>query len=44
MTYFGFLTQFIVIPLIIIGGLTLYDIVYRKKNLPARLSGLLRQT
>jgi lycopene cyclase domain-containing protein len=39
-TYFGFLAQFVVIPLAVIGGLTLYDVVYRKKTLPARLSGL----
>lgn len=40
MTYFGFLAQFIVIPLAVVGCLTLYDAVYRKKTLPARLSGL----
>jgi lycopene cyclase domain-containing protein len=40
MTYFGFLAQFVVIPLALIGGLTLYDVAYRKKTLPARLSGL----
>jgi lycopene cyclase domain-containing protein len=40
MTYFGFLAQFVVIPLALVGGLTLYDVAYRKKTLPARLSGL----
>ena len=40
MTYFGFLARFVVIPLTIIGGLTLYDVAYRKKTLPARLGGL----
>jgi lycopene cyclase domain-containing protein len=40
MTYFGFLAQFVVIPLALIGGLTLYDVTYRKKTLPAMLSGL----
>jgi lycopene cyclase domain-containing protein len=39
-TYFGFLAQFVVIPLALIGGLTLYDVAYRKKTRPARLSGL----
>lgn len=40
MTYFSFLAQFIVIPLALVGGLTLYDVAYRKKTLPTRLSGL----
>ena len=40
MTYFGFLAQFIVIPLAIIGSLTLYDVAYRRKALPDRLRGL----
>jgi lycopene cyclase domain-containing protein len=39
MTYFGFLAQFVVIPLIIIGGLTLYD-RWRKRSLPKWLGGL----
>jgi len=40
MTYFGYLAQFIVIPLVLIIGLTLYDVAYRKKPLPDRLRGL----
>ena len=40
MTYFGFLAKFVVIPLVLIGGLTLYDVAYRKKTLPDGLRGL----
>ncbi len=40
MTYFGFLAQFVVIPLVLVGGLTLYDVAYRRKALPDRLRGL----
>ena len=40
MTYFGFLARFVVIPLALVGALTLYDVAYRKKALPARLGGL----
>jgi len=39
-TYFGFLAQFIAIPLALIIGLTLYDVAYRKRSLPDRLHGL----
>jgi lycopene cyclase domain-containing protein len=39
MTYFGFLAQFVVIPLAILGGLTLYD-RWRGRALPKRLGGL----
>jgi lycopene cyclase domain-containing protein len=39
-TYFGFLAQFVVIPLVLVGGLTLYDVAYRRKTLPDRLRGL----
>jgi lycopene beta-cyclase len=39
-TYFGFLAKFVVIPLVLIGGLTLYDVAYRKKTLPDGLRGL----
>ena len=39
MTYFGFLAKFVVIPLVIIGGLTLYD-RWRGHVLPKRLGGL----
>jgi lycopene cyclase domain-containing protein len=39
MTYFGFLAQFVVIPLAIVGVLTLYD-RWRGRVLPKRLSGL----
>lgn len=40
MTYFGFLAKFVVTPLALVGGLTLYDVAYRKKTLPDRLRGL----
>jgi lycopene cyclase domain-containing protein len=39
MTYFGFLAQFVVIPLAILGGLTLYD-RWRGCALPKRLGDL----
>jgi lycopene cyclase domain-containing protein len=39
-TYFGFLAQFVVIPLVLVGSLTLYDVAYRRKALPDRLRGL----
>jgi lycopene cyclase domain-containing protein len=39
-TYFGLLAQFVVIPLVLVGGLTLYDVAYRRKALPDRLHGL----
>jgi lycopene cyclase domain-containing protein len=38
MTYFGFLARFVVIPLVLIGGLTLYD-RWRGQMLPERFSG-----
>ena len=40
MTYFGFLARFVVIPLALVGGLTLYDVAYRKRTLPDGLRGL----
>ena len=40
MTYFGFLAKFVVIPLALVGGLTLYDVAYRKRTLPDGLRGL----
>jgi lycopene cyclase domain-containing protein len=39
MTYFGFLARFVVIPLLLVGGLTLYD-RWRGQMLPERFSGL----
>jgi lycopene cyclase domain-containing protein len=39
MTYFGFLAQFVIIPLALVGGLTLYD-RWRGRALPKRFSGL----
>jgi lycopene cyclase domain-containing protein len=39
MTYFGYLARFIATPLALIIGLTVYDIIYRKRSPPDRLRG-----